>query len=120
VFASRVGVSKQLAHKWVTTLPDYRVKPSPASCAKIASALGVDADYILELAGHLAPQTEPTSLDPRLLGLLKQIEEGWLAMDEPSREVATRGARALFALPPTLRRAHQLDRDKSNESEMAA
>lgn len=51
-FARRCEVSSQLAYKWLSDNPHYRVVPGPASCEKIADALDLDLDYVLELAGH--------------------------------------------------------------------
>lgn len=51
-FARRCGVSPQLGYKWLADDPVERIVPGPRSCEKIAAALGLDADVVLELAGH--------------------------------------------------------------------
>lgn len=57
--AEACDVNPGLAARWVTTNERYRVTPSPSSCEKIATALGADLDYVLELAGHRRSRTAP-------------------------------------------------------------
>lgn len=50
--AEACDVNPGLVARWVSKNARYRVTPGPASCKKIAAALGLDPDYVLELAGH--------------------------------------------------------------------
>jgi transcriptional regulator with XRE-family HTH domain len=111
--AEACGVSIQLASKWVAEDPRKRVTPGPASCEKIADALGYDPDYILELAGHRRQRGQPTQLDPRLAAFLATIEAGWLAMDEATRDLAERTARVLFSTHADNRRQREKDRNSN-------
>lgn len=68
-FARTCGVSGQLAYKWLAEDPEQRIVPSPMSCEKIASALGADSDYVLELAGHRKPRGEHVPMDPDIAAI---------------------------------------------------
>lgn len=59
--AESADVSVGLAAKWLAENPRRRVNPSPSSCVKIARALGVSPDYVLELAGHREPSERADS-----------------------------------------------------------
>lgn len=109
-FARAAGVSKQAAGQWLSEDASTRLIPSPASCQKIAAALGIDPDYILELAGHRKPRPDRPSIDPvqseldtrlaRLAATLSQYPRVfWLAVVEASERMATAGE-ALHAAPP--------------------
>jgi transcriptional regulator with XRE-family HTH domain len=50
--ADACDASLGLVQRWVSENPRYQVTPSPASCEKIAAALSLDPDTMLELAGH--------------------------------------------------------------------
>lgn len=45
-------VPVQSVSKWVAEDERKRTVPGPASCQKIARGLGLDPDYVLQLAGH--------------------------------------------------------------------
>jgi hypothetical protein len=58
------AVSTALGSRWVHEDERKRIVPSPASCQKIANGLGLDPDYVLELAGHrLAGASSAEPLD---------------------------------------------------------
>jgi transcriptional regulator with XRE-family HTH domain len=105
--AKRLGRSQATVSRWVSgdTTPDYE------SCLRLARIIGVPARRVLQAAGldtTLVPDDTPDAqprLDPRLVTFLAEIEAGWLSMDTPIRDVAERGALALFAVPPTQKRA---------------
>ena len=46
--ALRIGVSRQAIHDWERGLS----KPSGMNCSKLADELGLDASYLMTLAGH--------------------------------------------------------------------
>ena len=50
--AEVLEVPVQSVSKWVADDERKRTVPGPASCQKIARGLGLDADYVLQLAGH--------------------------------------------------------------------
>jgi transcriptional regulator with XRE-family HTH domain len=54
--AEACGADVALTSRWVAENPERRVTPGPRSCQKIAEALDLDPDYVLELAGHRKPQ----------------------------------------------------------------
>jgi transcriptional regulator with XRE-family HTH domain len=86
-FAEACDVSVGLAAKWVSENQRYRVRPSPASCLKIAQALGVDSDVILGLAGH-RPQREGSvhdQVDARRQVVRDQLDR-WLSAVGPDNE----------------------------------
>ena len=82
-FAKQVGVSKQLAYKWLAEEPDERIRPSSSSCQKIARALGVDADFLLQLGGHRAPSGVDTPLDDPDLAA---VSAAWPRLDDVRRK----------------------------------
>jgi transcriptional regulator with XRE-family HTH domain len=84
--AEACEVAVGLAQRWVSENPHYRVTPNPLSCAKIATALGVDLDQVLALAGH---RVSPTSGRTRLAARLRAVEEQyerWIAAVGPENE----------------------------------
>jgi transcriptional regulator with XRE-family HTH domain len=97
--AEACDISLGLAQRWVSQNPRYRVIPSPASCAKIAHALDLEADYVLEVAGHRQPTTlaDPvqSELDARLAHLSRVLghypRAFWLAVIEASERMADAG-----------------------------
>lgn len=64
--ADACDVDIALAARWVAENPKRRVVPGPKSCAKIAAALDVDPDYVLELAGHRERRTDDLAAPDRL------------------------------------------------------
>jgi transcriptional regulator with XRE-family HTH domain len=76
--AEACDVAVGLAQRWVSDNPRYRVTPSPASCEKIATALGVDLDETLAIAGHRPPRQEHVDDDP----IEQYIREGTRQMHE--------------------------------------
>jgi transcriptional regulator with XRE-family HTH domain len=80
--ARKAGCSKQIVSQWLAEDESLRIKPSPASCKKIAEALGLDLDYVLDLAGHRNPRDlDPAHdmVDPglaRLLASWPKLPEG--------------------------------------------
>lgn len=83
--AEACDVSIGLAAKWVSDNPRYHVRPSPTSCAKIAAALGVDLDRVLELAGHRAPSAATAEVSARSRAVQEQVER-WIAAVGPENE----------------------------------
>lgn len=53
--AIEVGVHPETVSRWV----DNEAIPDAANCVKIADALGVDRDFLLDLAGHRPDAREP-------------------------------------------------------------
>jgi hypothetical protein len=47
--------------------------PEPDSCRKLARALRVSSELILELAGHISPQPIPEWWEYEVLELLRQL-----------------------------------------------
>lgn len=58
-FALRAGVSSSMVGRWLV-----RHRPTPASCARIAAALGLPLDLVLAEAGHPRP-VPPGDASPR-------------------------------------------------------
>lgn len=81
--ARRSGVSKQAVAQWLSEDRFTRVTPKPAACQKIAEALGVDADYVLELARHRKPRAGRTPLDAKMDAAHRQVDEWIAAVGEP-------------------------------------
>lgn len=107
--ARRVNRAETTVSRWLAGF----VKPDYESCLRLARITGKSSKLWLEAAG-LDPRLIPTegiasgtqpALDPQLAAFLAAIEAGWLSMDTPIRDVAERGALALFSVPPTQRRA---------------
>jgi transcriptional regulator with XRE-family HTH domain len=76
--ARKAGCSKQIVSQWLAEDPAERIVPSPASCAKIASALRVDADYVLQLAGHRNPRPadeEPSDAQLAISAAVAEMQE---------------------------------------------
>jgi transcriptional regulator with XRE-family HTH domain len=84
-FARECQVSAQLAYKWLAEDEAMRIVPSPASCEKIASALDLDADYILELAGHRKPREPRAEIDAKRQAVRERFER-WAAAVGPEYE----------------------------------
>jgi transcriptional regulator with XRE-family HTH domain len=66
-----MGVSPARVSEWL----GGKYLPSPASCLRLADALGVDPDAVLTLAGHRVA-TEPLPADEaksRIIELLKRL-----------------------------------------------
>ena len=61
--ADALDVPVQSVSKWVAEDERKRTVPGPASCQKIARGLKLDADYVLELAGHRSAASEPKTVD---------------------------------------------------------
>lgn len=83
--AEACDVSDGLAAKWVSENPRLRVIPSPKSCEKIADALGVDPDEVLELAGHRKAREPRTEVDARRQAVRDQLDR-WLTAVGPDNE----------------------------------
>lgn len=97
--AEACDVSVQLASKWVAETERKRITPGPKSCEKIAKALDLDLDYILELAGHRPARADQPAADPiqaeldtrlaRLGGTLSKYPRAvWLAVLEANEKLA--------------------------------
>jgi len=86
-FADEVGVSFGLVYKWLDENADTRVTPGPSSCEKIAAALGVDADVILELAGHRKPRRARAHISARRQAVRDQVDRWLAAVGEDNEEV---------------------------------
>ena len=76
--AEAVGAPVQSVSKWVADDEGKRTVPGPTSCQKIASGLDLDADYVLELAGHRSAQHAvvdlgQSELDARLARLSRVL-----------------------------------------------
>lgn len=71
-FSREVKVSTGRASEW---LNGKRI-PSPKSCKKIATALRVDEEEVLEMAGHKSPSSEFEPGDPRrtAIALIKTLD----------------------------------------------
>lgn len=83
--AEACDVATGLAQKWVSVNPRYRSTPSPASCEKIAAALSIDADRILELAGHRKPGEPRAEIDAMRQARREQLE-AWVTAVGPENE----------------------------------
>jgi transcriptional regulator with XRE-family HTH domain len=96
-------VAVGLAQRWVSENPRYRVTPNPRSCEKIAAALDIDPDYLLEMAGHRHARTERAHVvdDPGLAA----VTAAWPRLDDGLR-------RAIQILA----RSGQFGRHKSDET----
>lgn len=95
------GVHNSIIWRWMSEPPR---RPTPANLKKIAPHLGVSYEDLMRMCGYLPGQPEvQNERHPQLTSLLAAIEAGWPAMDESARELAARGARALFAVQPTPR-----------------
>jgi len=105
-FARQCDVSVQLAYKWLAEDESGRITPAPRSCAKIATALSLDPDYVLKLAGHRQSLSTDRPVDPdraELEARLSRLGERlspfprpfWLAVMDASERLAE----ALDALP---------------------
>lgn len=76
-----------------------RGRPRPENLVRAASVFGVDHRWLWALA---YPEGVPSSdgpPDPHWSAFIAEIEAGWRAMDDATREMAERGARALFSRP---------------------
>ena len=86
---SRMGeacdASPSMVSKWVSEDTRRRSVPSPSSCARIAAALGLDPDYVLELAGHRQPREPRAEVDARRQAVRDQLDR-WLAAVGPEYE----------------------------------
>lgn len=80
--ARRAGVSKQAVGQWLSEDEFTRVSPRPIYCEKIAAALGVDPDYILELAGHRRRSEVAGPPDPGLAEVIAL----WPTLTEERRD----------------------------------
>jgi len=74
-FAHKVGTSTGTVSMWVM---GKRI-PDPASCDRIADALGIDLDIVLYQAGHRPQATPPSTPDPsdprtEILRLVKRVD----------------------------------------------
>jgi|SRR5579859_1939131 len=98
--AEACDVSVQLASKWVAESERKRITPGPKSCQKIAAALGLDPDYVLELAGHRPHDSESTPQNPRLSAFIAAVEAAFHSMSAQEWEVREEAGRALFAVQP--------------------
>lgn len=97
-FAQRIGVDASQVSRWRKS----EGVPRPDNIGAIAALFGVDYDWLMDIAyPNSRPAPIAARLNPRLSSLLAEIETGWLAMDsEAERDIAERGARALFAVQP--------------------
>ncbi len=91
--AETSGIGSPVLSRWERG----ETRPSPANLERLAPALGVPYEDLLKMCGYLPGA--PAPLNQTLSALLSAVEAGWLAMDGSAREVAERGARALFAVP---------------------
>jgi transcriptional regulator with XRE-family HTH domain len=76
-------------------------RPRPENLIRVAQVFNVDYRRLWALA---YPEELPVTdgpLDPHLSAFLAEIEAGWRALDHSQRDLAERGARALFTVQPT-------------------
>ncbi len=100
--ADRIGVDSSQVSRWRTG----DAIPRPENIAKLADTFGVDYDWLFRLVYQLEP-TGQLILDPRLAAFLKEVAQGWLAADEPTRETGERVIRAVLPVPSArVRNAH--------------
>lgn len=108
--ADAFGVPVQSVSRWVHEDDHKRTTPRPLACEKIAIALDLDPDYVLELAGHRKPRADRPAVDPvnfELNARLARLGETlgryprafWLAVVEASERMAGAGE-ALGTEPP--------------------
>lgn len=93
--ARRAGCSKQIVSQWLAENEAERITPGPASCRKLADALGVDPDYMLVLAGHRKPRPEQALPDEaeltasKFIGALRDVpRQFWAAVVDASVALA--------------------------------
>jgi transcriptional regulator with XRE-family HTH domain len=67
-FARTTGVDVSMVSRWM-----HGRRPDPSSLERVASALGVDLDALLTLAGH-RPRS-PRDDDPRVAALVAKIRQ---------------------------------------------
>ena len=121
--AAEADLSESLVSKWLHPDRRRRVVPGPASCRKVAHALGLNADDVLALAGHRDAVPEPINPEPdpsRYLDLFslpawkrQAVEAIWRHGEPAHRRSFVRtnvqwggdlSAKAITARRPTLRR----------------
>ncbi|HXJ32346.1 MAG TPA: helix-turn-helix transcriptional regulator [Gemmatimonadales bacterium] len=105
--ARRAGCSKQIVSQWLAEDEVERIIPGPKSCLKIADALGLDPDYVLELAGHRKPREQAAAPNPRLAAFISWVETAFHAMTAQEWDVREPAGRALFSVPPTDASTHR-------------
>jgi hypothetical protein len=113
------SVSVALGSRWLHEDERKRIVPSPGSCEKIASGLGLDPDYVLEAAGHRHPQTVREGLNPRLAAFLAQVEAAFHTMTDQEWSVREEAGRALFSVPPTSRATKRRQDDEAKRARAA-
>lgn len=84
--AEACDVNPGLVARWVTSNTRYRVTPSPASCEKIAAALGVDLDDLLEMAGHRRRRDESRAVVSALRQAVRDQLDQWMSTVGPDKE----------------------------------
>jgi transcriptional regulator with XRE-family HTH domain len=87
--ADRLGVPVQSVSKWAYENPAKRTNPWPASCAKIAQGLGLDYDYVLELAGHRPARSAEEHAQAQVTAWRQAVHEQlerWIAAVGPQYE----------------------------------
>lgn len=67
-FARAVGVDVSMVSRWLRGR-----RPDPGSLERVATALGVDLDALLTLAGHRPPS--PRDDDPRVAALVAKVRQ---------------------------------------------
>lgn len=94
------GIASHVLGRW----RDGIGRPTDINLRRLAPALGVPYEELARMCGYLPGEPDiQTDRHPQLTSLLAHIEAGWPAMDESARELAARGARALFAVQPAPR-----------------
>jgi transcriptional regulator with XRE-family HTH domain len=106
--AKETGIDASLIGKWADE--ESGICPSPKNLERLAPALGVSYEDLMRMCRYLPDDRTAPQSDPRVLSLMAQIETAWHRMDEAAREVAERGARALFVVPPTRATGQRLER----------
>lgn len=104
--ARRIDVDPAQVGRW----RKGRGRPRPENLVRAATVFGVDHKWLWSLAyPEGVPPSEESPLDPRLSAFIAEIESSWRAMDDTARDMAERGARALFHVPPIQRRRRVTD-----------
>lgn len=116
--SKRSGIPTPVLGRW----RDGIGRPTDTNLRKLAPALGVPYEDLAKMCGYLPGKPGP--LDPRLALFLAEIENGWRAMDDPTRDLAERVSLAAFRVedvrrrprPPSVTTSPQgFDRDKSED-----
>lgn len=93
--AEASGIKSPVIGRWAAG----ETQPSPANLERLAPVIGVPFEDLMKMVGYLPGDPSP-NVNPRLSAFLAAVEAGWLAMDDARRDLAERGARALFSVQP--------------------